>query len=118
MTIKMSTITSHVLDLSGGKPASGISITLEIRQANHEWKVVGLGTTDADGRVKNLLPDNFQLVPGTYRIHFDVASYFHAQNIESFYPEACVVFTVRDPAQHYHVPLLLSPHGYTTYRGS
>lgn len=114
----MSAITSHVLDLTRGKPASGIPLTLEIREANENWKVLGTATTDADGRVKDLLPNNFELTPGTYRIHFDVSSYFRAQKIESFYPEASVVFTVRDCAQKYHVPLLLSPHGYTTYRGS
>jgi 5-hydroxyisourate hydrolase len=114
----MSAITSHVLDLSRGQPASGVSVTLAIRKANQDWRVLGTGTTDADGRVKNLLPDDFRLESGTYRIQFDVSEYFGAQKIASFYPEASVVFTVRDPAQHYHVPLLLSPHGYTTYRGS
>lgn len=113
-----SPITSHVLDLSRGQPAAGLAVTLAIREANLDWKILGTATTDADGRVKNLLPDHFPLQPGTYRIHFDVSSYFHAQKIESFYPEASVVFTVRDPAAHYHIPLLLSPYGYTTYRGS
>lgn len=114
----MSAVTSHVLDVSRGKPASGVPVTLEIREANENWKVLGAAATDADGRVKNLLPDNCQLALGTYRIHFDVSSYFRSQKIESFYPEASVVFIVRDRTQHYHVPLLLSPHGYTTYRGS
>lgn len=114
----MSAITSHVLDVSRGKPASGISVTLEIRNANQDWKVLGTGTTDADGRVKNLLGDKVPLEVGTYRVHFDVSPYFHSQKIESFYSEVSVVFTVRDPAQHYHVPLLLSPYGYTSYRGS
>ncbi|HXN25007.1 MAG TPA: hydroxyisourate hydrolase [Candidatus Dormibacteraeota bacterium] len=114
----MSAITSHVLDLSLGKPASGVFVTLELRNTNQNWKVLGSGKTDADGRVKNLLADEFRLESGTYRIHFDVAEYFRAQNVESFYPEASVVFTVRDSTQHYHVPLLLSPHGYTTYRGN
>ena len=114
----MSPITTHVLDLSSGKPASGISVTLEIREAKQGWTLLGTGTTDADGRVKNLLPGNIRLLPGTYRIYFQVSRYFRAQKIESFFPEASIVFTVQDPAQHYHVPLLLSPHGYTTYRGS
>lgn len=114
----MSAITSHVLDVSLGKPAVGVSVTLEIRSANQDWKALGSGTTDANGRVNNLLPDDFRLELGTYRIHFDVAKYFRAQNITSFYPQVFVVFSVADATQHFHIPLLLSPHGYTTYRGS
>jgi 5-hydroxyisourate hydrolase len=114
----MSAITTHVLDLSRGKPAGGIPVTIEIRQENQGWKVLASSTTDADGRVKNLLPDDFRIAIGIYRIHFDVASYFRSQKVESFYPEASVVFVVNDPSQHYHLPLLLSLHGYTTYRGS
>jgi 5-hydroxyisourate hydrolase len=114
----MGAITSHVLDLSRGQPARGIAVTLEIRKANQDWKVLGRGTTDADGRVNHLLAEDFRLESGTYRIHFDITEYFRAQTMESFYPEASVVFTVRDATQHYHIPLLLSPHGYTTYRGS
>lgn len=114
----MSPITTHLLDLSSGKPASSVPVTLEIREGEQSWKLLGSGTTDADGRVKNLLPENSRLLPGTYRISFQVSRYFRAQKIESFFPEASIVFTVHDTAQHYHVPLLLSPHGYTTYRGS
>ncbi len=114
----MSPITTHVLDLANGKPASGVPVTLEIGEAAQGWKLLGTGTTDADGRVKDLLPENFRLLPGTYRLNFQVSRYFRAQKIESFFPEASIVFTVQDRTQHYHVPLLLSPHGYTTYRGS
>ena len=114
----MSAITTHVLDLSTGKPASGVPVTLAIRQSEQDWKILGRGTTDADGRLKTLLPEGSRLEAGTYRLRFDLAAYFRAKSTESFYPEASVVFTVRDPSQNYHVPLLLSPHGYTTYRGS
>jgi len=114
----MSAITTHVLDTSKGRPAGGVPVVLEFRAAERSWKVVGRGHTDADGRVGNLLPTDSRLEPGTYRLTFDAAAYFRAQNIESFYPEVSLVFAVRDVAQHYHVPLLLSPYGYTTYRGS
>jgi len=114
----MSAITTHVLDTSKGRPASGVPVVLEFRVAEHEWKVLGKQTTDADGRVRDLLPSDFSLAAGTYRLSFDTAAYFRSQNAECFYPEVTVVFTVRDAAQHYHIPLLLSPYGHTTYRGS
>ncbi len=114
----MSPITTHVLDLASGKPAAGVPVTLAVRQGGQDWKTLGGGTTDADGRLKALLPQGFRLEAGTYRLQFNLAAYFRAQRMESFYPEASVVFTVHDTSQNYHVPLLLSPHGYTTYRGS
>lgn len=114
----MSAITTHVLDTSKGRPASGVPVVLEFRAAGHEWKVVGRGHTDADGRLKSLLPGGALLEPGSYRLTFDAGAYFRAQNVDTFYPEVSLVFAVRDAAQHYHVPLLLSPYGYTTYRGS
>ena len=114
----MSAITTHVLDISKGRPASGIPVVLEFRAEENEWKVLGQGVTDADGRVRTLLPPDSPLAEGTYRLTFDTAAYFRSQNVECFYPEVTVVFTVRDTAQHYHIPLLLSPYGHTTYRGS
>lgn len=114
----MSAITTHVLDMSNGRPASGVPVVLESRSAGNEWRTLGRGKTDADGRLANLLPARSPLEPGTYRLIFDVATYFRARNAESFYPEVAVVFTIRDATQHYHVPLLLNPYGYTTYRGS
>lgn len=114
----MSSITTHILDLSSGKPAGKVPVTLEIHEGKQGWRPLGSGDTDQDGRVKNLLAENFRLIPGTYRLSFQVSRYFRAQKIESFFPEISVVFTVSDTLQHYHVPLLLSPHGYTTYRGS
>jgi 5-hydroxyisourate hydrolase len=85
---------------------------------NGGWREVGRGETDADGRARQLLPAGSELAAGTYRLTFAIEAYFRAQSVEGFYPEASVVFQVRDAAQHYHVPLLLSPYGYSTYRGS
>jgi len=110
-------ITTHVLDTSIGRPAAGVAVTLE-RREGAAWQHVGVGATDADGRVQSLLPPDRSAAPGHYRLTFAVAAYFAARGVASFYPEVTVVFDVRDAAQHYHVPLLLSPFGYTTYRGS
>ncbi len=114
----MSPITTHVLDTSKGRPAVGVAVALERKSTGSDWEVLGKGKTDAEGRLTTLLPAGARLEEGTYRLSFDISAYFRAQNVESFYPEASVVFTVRDAAQHYHVPLLVSPYGYTTYRGS
>jgi len=109
----MSGITTHVLDTSRGRPASGVPVVLEIRSETG-WREVGRAETDGDGRVRQLP----QPVVGVYRLTFQIETYFQAQGIEGFYPEAAIVFHVRDASQHYHVPLLLSPYGYSTYRGS
>lgn len=114
----MSAITTHVLDTSRGRPASGVAVRLELETADGTWKQIGKGTTDADGRARDLLPDGFALHGGVYRLTFATGPYFAAQEIEAFYREVVILFTVSDPAQHYHVPLLLSPFGYSTYRGS
>ena len=113
----MSAITTHVLDVSKGCPASGVPVTLE-RQTATNWEIVGKGATDEDGRLRDLLDAEMILQTGNYRLTFDTENYFLQQKIESFYPQVTVAFTVRDTAQHYHVPLLLSPFGYSTYRGS
>jgi 5-hydroxyisourate hydrolase len=91
-------------------------VTLE-RKEGEAFTRIRSTVTDADGRVKELVPEG-QLTAGTFRITFDTGAYFAAQKVEGFYPEASIVFIVRDPAAHYHVPLLLSAHGYSTYRGS
>ncbi len=109
-------ITTHVLDTSRGCPASGVSVRLELK-VGEGWQEVGRGETDADGRARQLLSDR-SLEAGTWRLTFDLGSWFAAQGIEAFYPEASIVFLVRDARQHHHVPLLLSPFGYSTYRGS
>ncbi|HET7712980.1 MAG TPA: hydroxyisourate hydrolase [Thermoanaerobaculia bacterium] len=107
----MSGITTHVLDVARGRPAAGIAVTLEIRR-DDRWERIGNGETDADGRLRSLTSTDIDA--GTYRITFDSGAY----NPEGFFPRVAIEFDVRDPAQHYHVPLLLSPFGYSTYRGS
>ena len=113
----MSAITTHVLDTSIGKPAAGVPIRLEIQGENKTWELRGHGVTDADGRLKDLLKD-VPLSVGTYRITFDTYAYFSANKVEHFYPEVSIVFVVANAASHYHVPLLLSPFGISSYRGS
>ena len=114
----MSAITTHLLDTSRGRPASGVAVRLELETADGSWKQIGAGFTDTDGRAKDLLPSRFALHGGVYRLVFDTETYFATQHIEGFFREVSVVFTIRDPTQHYHVPVLLSPFGYSTYRGS
>lgn len=114
----MSAITTHILDISQGRPAQGVPVTLEFLTAPDEWQRLGSGVTDGDGRLRTLLPSDAQLTPGIYRLTFDTAAYFAAHSLDGFYPAVTIVFTIRDAAQHYHVPLLLSPFGYSTYRGS
>ncbi|HZF13314.1 MAG TPA: hydroxyisourate hydrolase [Thermoanaerobaculia bacterium] len=113
----MSGITTHVLDTSLGQPASGVPVRLEIRTGN-SWRSLARAQTDADGRVRQLLAEGQALAVSTYRLTFDTGSYFRSRESEPFFPEVSVVFAVSDPAQHHHVPLLLSPFGYSTYRGS
>jgi 5-hydroxyisourate hydrolase len=103
-------ITTHVLDTARGCPAAGVSIVLE----SADGARVGTGTTDADGRLKDL----GSVEPGHYRLTFDTGGYFAAGGQDGFYPEVVVNFTVTQDEDHYHVPLLLNPYGYSTYRGS
>ena len=110
-------ITTHVLDVSLGKPARGVPITLEISDGSG-WRVLGQGKTDDDGRLRTLLQPGTPLAVTTYRLRFDTKHYFDDLGVQGFYPLVEVVFAVRDPGGHYHVPLLLSPFGYSTYRGS
>jgi hydroxyisourate hydrolase len=119
-TTTMHGITTHVLDTARGKPASGVPVRLEIRDGTGggTWRELGRAATDGDGRAPNLLPEGTALAAGTYRITFALEDYFRNQGIEGFYPEAAIAFDVRDAAEHHHVPLLLSPYGYSTYRGS
>jgi len=113
----MSGITTHVLDTARGRPAAGVPVTLEAK-GEGGWAFVGRGATDADGRLRDLAPSGFVLQEGAYRLTFDAGAYFAAAGVEGFYAEVVVSFVVRDAAAHYHVPLLLGPYGYTTYRGS
>jgi 5-hydroxyisourate hydrolase len=113
----MSGITTHVLDTSRGRPASGVPVLLEVRSGEGEWREIGRSATDGDGRC-SMLASESHVPRGVYRLSFDTGAYFLAANVEGFYPEARVVFEVREPSPHCHVPLLLSPYGYSTYRGS
>lgn len=114
----MNTITTHVLDTAKGRPAPGLPIALERETEPGTFAPVAQGVTDDDGRVRDLLPKGEGLGPGTYRMTFDTAAYFRATMQEGFYPVVHVQFQVRSTDQHYHIPLLLSPFGYSTYRGS
>jgi hydroxyisourate hydrolase len=111
-----SMITTHVLDISRGGAAAGVGVVLEVRHEG-EWRLVGRGTTDANGRLTTLTAGS-DVRPGTYRLTFDTGHYFRAAGMgEPFFPEALVTFVVGG-GEHYHVPLLLSPFGYSTYRGT
>ena len=112
----MSGITTHVLDTSRGRPAAGVPVTLEI-EGGEGWRLVGKGSTNADGRITGLTTGD-SIAAGVYRLIFDTATYFADQKVESFYPQVTVTFKIEDATQHYHVPLLLNPFGYSTYRGS
>jgi 5-hydroxyisourate hydrolase len=112
----MSGITTHVLDTAAGHPARGVAITLEIADGDG-WREVGRGATDDDGRLKSLT-DGHQLEVATYRISFDTGAYYAGSGQSTFYPRVQVQFAVAAADQHYHVPILLSPFGFTTYRGS
>lgn len=125
-------ITTHVLDTARGKPAAGVPIELELWRGE-KWQPLGRGATDDDGRLRTLTPAG-PVEPGTYRIRFDTAAYFSASGAapgaassatqggkpgaDYFFPLVEIQFVVADGAAHYHVPLLLSPFGYSTYRGS
>ena len=112
----MSQLTTHILDTTKGKPAQGVSIVLE-HFLNGKWEKIANGRTNMDGRISDLLPDNKIIDTGMYRLTFDTYAYFNSQSIKSFYPQVTIEFEITD-ATHYHVPLLLNPFGYSTYRGS
>ncbi len=112
----MSHITTHILDTTLGKPAQEVPIQLE-KSVNGAWEQIGAGVTNTDGRLPNLLPQGEFAEPGIYRIVFDTAFYFNRLQIKTFYPSVKIEFEVFDQS-HYHVPLLLNPFGYSTYRGS
>ena len=114
----MSPITTHVLDTARGRPAAGVPIRLERGGPGASaWREVGRGETNDDGRLATLLPEG-SLEDGTYRITFDTAAYFARHQTTGFYPTVSIVFEITAPNEHYHVPLLISPFGYSTYRGS
>ena len=113
----MSAITTHVLDTGRGIPAAGVPVELSVEKRG-AWENLGTGVTDENGRLRSLLDGDAKLHVGTYRLVFDTNAYFQSLGQETFYPEVTVVFSVREPGAHYHVPLLVTPWSYTTYRGS
>lgn len=114
----MSAITTHVLDTSKGRPAKGVSVLLEFQNGNGSWVELAKGTTNDEGRVADLLPKDKEIAAGIYRITFDTGRYYRDNQISGFYPLVPIIFEIKDSTQHYHVPLLLNPYGYSTYRGS
>jgi 5-hydroxyisourate hydrolase len=113
-------LSTHILDTHVGRPAANIEIRLsEFRDnaAGGVWHEISSAYTDHDGRCRSLLGDG-SLIATDYKLHFSVGAYFHDQRLASLYPYVEIVFRVADPSQHYHIPLLLSANGYTTYRGS
>ena len=114
----MSAITTHILDTTVGKPGAGIAVVLERRTHSAGWQAIADGLTDIDGRIDDLLSTQDVFLPGHYRLIFEIGPYFLLQSIECFFPQVTVSFVVKDPMQRYHVPLLLNPFGYSTYRGS
>lgn len=110
-------ITTHILDLTIGKPAAGVRVVLT-RVENVERTVVGSGVTDDDGRLRELVPTASTVDAGTFELSFETGMYFRAKGVEPFHPRVLVIVDIADPKQDYHVPLLVSPYGFTTYRGS
>jgi len=114
----MNRISTHVLDMVHGKPAKDVLVRLEKQNSSGDWRVLTSARTDHDGRCPQLLTEGDDLSAGVYRLIFETASYFARERIDSLYPLVEVTFHVRDGESHFHIPLLLSPNGYTTYRGS
>ncbi|KEA61821.1 5-Hydroxyisourate Hydrolase (HIUase) [Marinobacterium lacunae] len=113
----MSQITTHVLDTAKGQPAKGIELQLSVWREDG-WHLLASGITNADGRVSDLLPVGKVLPAGRYRVRFELEPYLKLEGVPVFYPRADIEFMVGPDGEHYHIPLLLSPYGYSTYRGS
>lgn len=114
----MSSISTHVLDTSRGRPAQGVPVILEHWAGKRGWTRKGRGRTDRDGRVGTLVAGPRGLARGRYRLTFGVGKYFRARRLPAFYSQVTIDFIIRNAGEHHHVPLLLSPFGYSTYRGS
>ena len=114
----MSGITTHILDTSSGKPGAGIPVTLERKTHSSGWQAISEGITDIDGRINSFIAVGEAFLPGHYRLIFETGAYYLLSSIECFFPQVTISFVVKDSTQHFHVPLLLSPFGYSTYRGS
>jgi 5-hydroxyisourate hydrolase len=114
----MSAITTHVLDTSRGRPAAGVGVVLERTTSHDTWSVVGRGDTDDDGRQRTLMADGAPLPPGVYRLTFDTRRYFDGVGVRTLFPSVVITFEATPGESHYHLPLLLNPFGYSTYRGT
>jgi 5-hydroxyisourate hydrolase len=114
----MNRISTHILDIARGKPAVHVPVKLEWQEATGAWRLLSSAYTDQDGRCAQLLPPDHPLPSGPYRLLFETASYYSAQKLHGLYPVVEITFQVRAGESHYHIPLLLSSNGYTTYRGS
>jgi len=112
----MSQLTTHILDTSKGKPAPGVTVLL-YRDQEDQWVEISRGKTNDDGRISDLLQKDSVLQRGTYKLRFETKQYFEEQGTKTFYPFVEIIFDIQDK-EHYHVPLLLNPFGYSTYRGS
>ena len=110
-------ISTHILDTAAGRPAAGVAVELD-RDVDGEWQPLHALTTDADGRVRELLPEGCSLEPGAYCIRFATGAYYQREGLCGLYPLVEITFTVRANEPHYHIPLLLTANGYSTYRGS
>jgi 5-hydroxyisourate hydrolase len=113
----MISISTHVLDASIGNAAAAVPVTLALRQGDGSWKWLGGGVTDKDGRLRDFLGTEMIGV-GIYKLTFDSEGYFRSRGVDTFFPQIEIVFAVTDTGQTYHVPLLLSPYSYSTYRGT
>jgi 5-hydroxyisourate hydrolase len=118
MGLLMKRVSTHVLDVGQGRPAKDMPVRLERQESSGDWVVLQSSRTDDDGRCDELLPENEVLRTGLYRLAFDTASYHLAQKVAGLYPVVEITFQVREDESHFHIPLLLSPYGFTTYRGS
>jgi 5-hydroxyisourate hydrolase len=114
----MAHISTHILDIARGQPAKNVPVRLERRDATGNWHLLASASTDQNGRCSELLPEKEALTPGFYRLGFETATYFAPLKIDGLYPLVEITFQVRDGQNHFHLPLLLSPNGFTTYRGS
>src|SRR5260370_11065976 len=114
----MTRISTHVLDIAQGQPATDVPVRLERREAAGSWRLLASDRTGQDGRCAQLLPENEALTPCVYRLGFDTATYFSARKLDGMYPLVEITFQVRNGEDHFHIPLLLSPNRHTTYRGS
>ena len=114
----MKRISTHILDMVYGEPARDVPVRLEKQVAAGDWQLLASARTDHDGRCAQLLPQGEELSAGVYRLMFNTGSYFALKELDALYPVVEVTFQIRDGESHFHIPLLLSPNGYTTYRGS